>query len=236
MSPENGHGPIQEATAGLVSWLASATDAAVRTAPPDDTDDDVDHPVLSVLVLALAREQELRSADRREPLRFRVRHLVTGPVASDVTARLLDRVLAAAVETGEPMVVLEPPPPELWLALRATPRAALLVDVPTQVARPAPVVPLVRSPLQVRSGPVRSIRGRIVGPADMPLTGIRVEVAGTGAATYTDTSGRFTLAAVPDEESLLMRLSGKGREFLADVVTSSVDDIVIHCDLDLEEA
>ncbi len=122
MSPENGHGPIQEATAGLVSWLAGATGAAVRTAPPSDTNDDVDQPVLSVLVLALAREQELRSADRREPLRFRVRHLVTGPVASDVTASLLDRVLTAAVEAGEPMVVLDPPPPEARRGCAGSPR------------------------------------------------------------------------------------------------------------------
>ena len=119
MNPENGRGPIQEATAGLVGWLAGATGAAVRTAPPND---DVDQPVLSVLVLALAREQELRSADRREPLRFRVRHLVTGPVASDVTASLLDRVLTAAVEAGEPMVVLDPPPPEARRGCAGSPR------------------------------------------------------------------------------------------------------------------
>ena len=48
MNPENGRGPIQEATAGLVGWLAGATGAAVRTAPPND---DVDQPVLSLSLI-----------------------------------------------------------------------------------------------------------------------------------------------------------------------------------------
>jgi hypothetical protein len=196
-APERG--PIASATASLIDWLAGTADVQVRAAPPRASDSDSDSDSdpdggagLSVWPLALMPERELRNAGQREPLRFRVRHLVTGSVDA------LDRVLVAAVENGEPVVTLDQPSDQAWLALGVPPRPALLIDMPARINRPTPSVPLVRGPLQVRGGPPLAVSGRVLGPGDVALTGMRVEVVSTGAWTYTDAAGRFAFAAVPE--------------------------------------
>jgi hypothetical protein len=226
-------GPIAAATASLVEWLAGTADVSVQTGPPaeDESDGDGDGDGqshgLSVWPLALLPERELRSAgQQREPLRFRVRHLVTGGTAA------LDRVLVAAMRAGEPAVSLESPSDHAWLALRARPRPALLIDVPTTVARPVPAVARVRSPLQVRGGPPRAVGGRVLAPGELPLAGIRVEVVSTGAWTYTDSAGRFAFAAVPDEEPVRLAVQGKGIRLIAQAQAG--EDTVI--DFNFEEA
>jgi hypothetical protein len=240
MSDHPATGPIAAATARLVSWLTQhAAGTAVHVGPPKDTDAG---PVeLTVWPLALLPEPGARSTvgRQRDPFRLQVRHLVTagGPAGSSAAA--LDRVLVAAVETGEAAltVVLEPLPPHTWLALRALPRAALLIDVPAQIARPLPRVPVVRRPLRVQSTPLRPLHGRVVGPGDMPLAGIRVEVVATGTSTYTDATGSFDFAALPADQPTRLRLRGKDRPLLAELdapITSGsvTDPVIIHCDLE----
>ena len=78
-------GPIAAATASLLDWLAGIADVRVRAAAPQAPGEDGEAG-LSVWPLALLPERELRNASQREPLRFRVRHLITGEVAA------LDRV------------------------------------------------------------------------------------------------------------------------------------------------
>src|SRR5215470_16641931 len=203
-----GQGPIASATASLIEWLAGSVDVPVRAAAPQTPDEGTG---LSVWPLALLPERELRSAGPREPLRFRVRHLVTG----DVDA--LDRVLVAAVEAGEPAISLESPSDQAWLALGAKPQPALLIDVPARVGRPTPSVPLVRGPLRVRGGTPQAIRGRVLGPGEVPLPGMRVEVVSTGAWAYADAAGRFAFAAVPREEPLRLAVQGKGTRLTAEI-------------------
>jgi hypothetical protein len=215
-------GPIEAATAGLVDWLTATTGAAAVVEPPAN-DESEGEPALTVWPLALLPERQLHSAVARGPYRFLVRHLVTGPL------RVLDAALVAAVRAGEPVINLQPPADETWLALRARPRAALLVDVPAQVGRPTPVAPRVRSPLQVRGAGLSKVGGRVLTPDELPLTGVQVELVSTGVRTYTDTAGRFSFAAAPAEDPVRLRLLAKGHRMVVDV--PAADDVVIHCDI-----
>ncbi|MGH3516113.1 MAG: hypothetical protein ACRDQ7_01575 [Haloechinothrix sp.] len=145
-------GPLETATSWLVEWLSVTTGGPVRTVPPVEPADGV-APSLTVWPISLAPERELRTAHRREPFRFRVRHLVVGAGPAEGANRLLDRALVAAIEAGEPVIELSPLSDHAWLALGCRPRVALLVDVPTQIARPTPEVPIVREPLRMRLAP-----------------------------------------------------------------------------------
>lgn len=235
---ETERGPIAAATASLVDWLAGTADVRVRTAAPraprQDGDNGERDPAdgaagLSVWPLALLPERELRNASQREPLRFRVRHLITGDVAA------LDKVLVAAIEAGDLVITLEPPSDQAWLALGVLPQPALLIDIPARVRRPMPSVPLVRGPLQIRGAAPVAVSGRVTAPGDLPLAGMRVEVVSTGAWTYTDSAGRFAFAAVPEESPVRLALQGKGRRLVAEITSGQdLNDLVIQ--FDFEEA
>ena len=233
-SPEES-GPIAAATAKLVGWLADVSGGPVHAGPPEA---DATQPAgLSAYALALLPEQELRGPVGRQPFRFHVRFLVTARGSAEQAARLLDQVLVASVESVEVTVHLKPMAPELWTALGARPQPAVLVDLPAAVARRAPVVPRVRTPLQIRDAALRRLDGRVIGAGDVPLTGVRVEVADTGAATYTSAGGGFSFAAVPADQPVRLLLRAKGREFetrlaQAALADAASDPLVIHCDLE----
>ncbi|MGH3952289.1 MAG: hypothetical protein ACRDSE_24770 [Pseudonocardiaceae bacterium] len=156
-APADQMGPIETATAWLVDWLACMTGSPAMAGPPlapakDDAPDGTEAS-LTAWPLFLVPERELRTAHRREPFRFRVRHLVVGAGPAEGANRLLDRALVAAIEAGEPVIEFSPLSDHAWLALGCRPRVALLVDVPTQIARPTPEVPIVREPLRMRLAP-----------------------------------------------------------------------------------
>jgi hypothetical protein len=155
---------------------------------------------------------------------------VTGDV--DRADNPLDRILVAAANAADRCLVLEPPSPQTWLAFGVRPRPALLFDVPLRIARPEPTAPLVRQPVQVRETPMRSLHGRVVGPGDIPLAGMRVEIASTGRATHTDSHGRFAFSGVPGGEQARLRLRGRGRYLLAEVDARPAEPVVIHCDIE----
>lgn len=140
-APDRQHpdeGPLATATSTMVAWLKAASGDAVQLAPPGTADDG-----LTVWPLELQPERALRTHHVLEPLRLRVRHLVTG------NATMLGKALAAATEAGEPSVDLTPLSPETWLALGCPPRTALLFDMPVVIARPMPQVPVVTEELQL---------------------------------------------------------------------------------------
>lgn len=182
--------------------------------------------------LELRPDHEARGAGQRLPMRLVLRCLVCASGAVDEATRLLDRVLVASAAAVERVVVLEPPPPQTWLAFGVRPRPALLFDVPVQIARHTPTAPLVRHPLQVHTKPIQALHGRILGPGDVPLSDMRVEIASTGHTTHTDSNGRFVLAGVPAGEPARLRLRGRGRYLLAEVEAPSTDPVVIYCNIE----
>ncbi|MDG4810328.1 carboxypeptidase-like regulatory domain-containing protein [Micromonospora sp. WMMD1120] len=221
-------GPIETATTELVAWLTGAAGEAVPIGPPRACDDTGG---LTLWPMELRPTRQTRSSGAvREPYRFTIRYLlcVTGPAG---LARL-DRVLTAATREGVYPVTLDAGDPPLWTAFGATPRPALLIDVPAQVDHPTPAAPPVLRPLRLRHLTVRSLSGRVVGPEEQPLAAMRVELPATGAATRTDPQGRFRIAGVPDDPEhpgpVRLRLTGRGLVLTADVDPAE-PDIVIVC-------
>lgn len=132
-------GPLASATAALVDWLRGVCGEDVRVGLPGEG--------LSVWPLELHSELELRTSRHREPLRLRVRHLVTGDAVQ------LGAALVAATAAGEPAVELTPLPAQTWLALGCAPRLALLVDMPAVILRPMPERPIVTEELRLTVAP-----------------------------------------------------------------------------------
>lgn len=225
MPPGTGSGPIATATATLLGWLTEAGVPA-RIGLPDGT------PAVYVWPLAVLPEQRLRTATGTEPLRLRIRHLVTVDGPEPVASAPLDRVLEAAAEDGDFPLVVEPIDNDLWLALGLRPRLGLLVDMRAYVARTPRPVPRVRSALRMDHVPMRSMRGRVVGPGEVPLAGIRVQAAGTGTATYTDSSGHFALSGLVPGDRTRLLLSGKGLHLQAEVASATAEPVVISCDIE----
>ena len=231
-------GPVESATAELIGWLSTAagtlvrptrpghqTEAAEPTAEPPD-------PVLYAWPIELVAEPEGRQVGARPPFRCRVRHLVLAAGPDQPAARLLDRVLIAAVQTGAPEVRLGPLPPELWLALGLEPRPALLFDVEAQIARTVAEPPLVRKPLRIEDRAIRALSGTIVGPSDIPMADLRVEVAATGAFAHTNSRGEFGFSNVPVQDRTRLRIVGKGRQYETEVDSGGTDHPIIRFDLE----
>jgi hypothetical protein len=240
--PDPGSGPIAQSLTALAAWL-STVDATAWVGDPGAPDAPSG---LCAWPIAVLPEQEVRATTVRQPMRLRVRYLLTaGGAANGGTAnggatnggaaelaRLLDPVLRAAAAGGGVSVVFEPVPVELWRALDLRPRAALLVDVPTQVDRATPRPPLVRGPLRLDGAPMRSLRGQVVGPGDVPLAGIRVEAPSIGVSTYTDDGGRFAFGGLPAADPARLVLVGRGRQFAAEVSADADAPVLIRCDFE----
>lgn len=217
-------GPIETATAELADWLERASGIPVRIGPPVDADE----PCLSMWPLGLRPEHQTRGTAARHPYRFVVRYVVAG--SGPAALGLLDRVLTEAVRAGGPAFRLDGLDQAVWSSVRATPRPALVFEVPAQVAHPLPDTPLVRAPLVVRHTGMRPLAGEVVGPGGQPVAGARVEVCGTALATYTDRRGQFAFASVPATDRVGLRLLGRGRTFSADVALTEEGPVVIHCE------
>ncbi len=72
----------------------------------------------------------------------------------------------------------------------------------------------------------------MLGNGDIPLAGVEVVVAGTGATTRTSTQGTFAFAAVPSSTSpIRLAVRAKGRTFTADVEPTGDEPVVVTCDL-----
>jgi len=216
-------GPIGGALAGLCDWLAAVLGAGVpvRAGSPGGESGGVDVWPLELL------------GDGGTPagaLRLRCRHLVVpaGPVPGAVA--VLDRILGALAAQERYRPVFEPIPAPLWSAAGVVPRPALVLDVPVRVERPVAVPSRVRGELVMEVGPVRAIRGRVVGPGAVPLPGITV-ATGTGHAR-TDARGEFTLPGQPGDRAVPLHLSGRGLHLRAEIGPRTAEPVVIHCDIE----
>jgi hypothetical protein len=217
-------GPIETATDDLAAWLERVSGVAVRVGPPVDGD----QAGLSLWPFELRPEHQTRGSGAPHPYRFVVRYVVTGSGAAALG--LLDRILTEAVRVGEPALRLDGIDHRVWSSVRATPRPVLVFEVPAQIAHPLPDAPLVRQPLIVKHVDMRPVTGQVRGPGGQAVAGLRVEVAGTGLATYTDAGGRFTFDGVPATGRLPLRLLGRGRTFTAEVSLAEPGPVVITCE------
>lgn len=222
-------GPTALALTGLCSWLAQAVggEQRVEVAAPDAQSQER----LCVWPVALLADQGTRGGNGRQPLRLRARYVVTADGPIDKAIDLLDRVLVAAAGDDRYQLVLEPVSTTVW-GTEGLPRPSVFIDVPVQVTVPAPTVPRVSGELRFDGVAMRAIHGRVLGPRDVPLSGMTVAVPATGSSVVTDARGGFTLPGQPASRAIVLHLSGHGLHLRVDVAPETTDPVVIHCDIE----
>ena len=225
---------LTEADDRLRTWLGSiAGNVPVVAGPPTD---DAGEPAITAHLLALEPTAPLtRGGYRPASTVVRLRYLVCASAADPTEAlRLLDPVVTAALDLAtidghRVEADLEPLPPETWSALGARMRPSLTLRVDAVHARVPERRPLVRQPLTLQGGVVRSLTGRLLGPDDVPLPGAEVSVMATGATDRTSNAGTFSFGAVPSGGSVRLAVRAKGRMFIADVDPADGDPVVVRC-------
>jgi hypothetical protein len=226
---------IEQADARLADWAGAVAGPGVHvalTAPRDGTSGSG----VSLFLIDLVSLPPMRG-QRRAPLQLALRYLVTA-WADDVHSehRLLDALVAAAMQEEGLEVVLEPTPPATWLALECQPRPAFVLQVPVRQARPEPATPRVRGPLVVQGVALAPLAGVVLGPGDVPLAGARVEVPSAAAVAETDPRGWFRFPGLPVEpRQKLVRVRARGRQIDVEIAQPEASgSVVIHFDQLLE--
>lgn len=217
---------IPEADERLRAWAREAVEGVdVDFGPPTPA---VDEEGVSLYLLDLMNVPPARTG-RRPPRQVVLRYLVTARAGAPETAhRILEDLFFAALETPDLEIESQPVDPRLWLAFGVAPRPGLVVKIVVRREKAEKAAPLVREFLTVDVEPVVGLRGTVLGPEDIPLPGVRVELPTLELATRTDRRGLFQFASVPARDGpCTLRVEGKGR---AMVVTAEVGEepIVIH--------
>lgn len=173
---------------------------------------------------------------RRPPIQIKLRYLVTTQAADTKEAhQMLGDLLVAALKDPEFEVEQEPVPISLWSALNVAPQPSFVLRVPYNIERPEKIAPPVLHPLIVKSSPLRSLSGQILGPRDIPIMDARVELPALQLYTNTDSKGRFHFSTVPAEpHPKLLRVRAKGKEFSINTeqAASADEPLVIHLQLE----
>ncbi|HVR83803.1 MAG TPA: hypothetical protein VMU54_05780 [Planctomycetota bacterium] len=169
---------------------------------------------------------------QRPPLKLLLRYLVSVR-ASDVedAHRILGTLAFSAMEVPDFEMEPEAPAPELWTAIGIPLQPSFALRVPLLKSRPEPHARRVRFPLVIKTSPVHSLSGVVLGPGEIPIMGARVEIPGSGRPVETDYLGHFVIPNVlRDFEPRALEVRAKGaRETVAlDPQAGTDDALVIH--------
>jgi hypothetical protein len=212
----------------LKAWVTSVSGAVdVAFAPPRAAQGDSD-PVVHLYLMKIA--PVLATPDTtRPPKQVKLHYLVAVRAADPVQAHnLLGALVLSALDSTDFEIDYEPPSPEMWLALGAELQPAFVIQVPFSREKPVVNPQLVRVPMVTHATSITSLQGVVVGPKDLPLSGILVELPTLRQYQRTDSRGRFRFPTVPaDPPTKHLRLSGKGHELEIDV-DQSTDPLVIQ--------
>lgn len=157
--------------------------------------------------------------ERRTELRLALRYLATSwaEVRADADAllcalaiRLLGRGADGPDGRSEVVVETAPPPLEVLAALGVPPRPALSISLSLDHVEIAAARPRVVQPV-VRSGPAAALRGRLLGPGEVPIAAAQVELPSLGRSAETDPAGYFQIVGVPAElQDRVVRVRARG--------------------------
>ena len=152
----------------------------------------------------------------RTPLQLSLRYLITTWAAKPEQAHtMIEELVFAAMETAQFQVDLDPIPVAVWAALDVAPQPHFVLRIPLRRERPQLEPRLVRRPLGIKAVPLTSLRGRILGPEDIPLVGAVVEIPELALSTRADTEGEFRFAAVPSGSHIRqLRIRARGQEMI----------------------
>jgi len=210
----------------LKTWVASIVgDVPVAFTPPREAQaDPVVHLYLMKIVPVLANPDP-----NRLPRQVKLCYLIVVRAADPAAAhKLLGELIFAALDSTEFEIDYEALPPETWLALGAELQPAFVIQVPFNRERPASTTQVVRVPMVTRATSITSLQGVVLGPKDLPLQGVLVELPGLRQYQRTDSRGRFRFPTVPvDPPTKLLRVSGKGHELDVNV-EQGTDPLVIR--------
>jgi hypothetical protein len=217
---------VDEVDQLLESWIRTVLgEVSVTLASPQEAQTGV-----SLYLLDLAHAPLTRAVKDRPPHRIMLRYLITaqGTEPHEIHRRL-GELLFAALDSPELEVETEPLPEAVWTALNLVPRPSLVLRVPLLRERSEErLVPLVRTPLVVKSAAICSLSGVVRGPGDIGILGARVELPALNLFTATDLRGRFHFATVPSEPPVkVLRVKAKGRT-ISVPVDRPEEEVVIH--------
>lgn len=161
---------------------------------PKDTEGSL---VINLYLLELV-DDPLRRNTSRPPLQPALRYLVTAHADEPRDAhRLLSALLYAAFEQEAFEVELDPVPHNIWSAFKVAPRPSFILRVPLPHEWQPELVPIVREPATLRSTPLVTLHGRLLGPEQHPLANARIEIPTLYRYAYSDARGRFAIPGVP---------------------------------------
>jgi hypothetical protein len=228
--------PLDVVEARLVTgWIKPAAgDVAVVFGPLEAEPLLEGTPEIHLTLLGISPAPQARALSRQpQSLLMFARYLVTVRAPSRAEAdRLIVALGFAALDRGTPEIERDGGGPDLWLALRAAARPALVVRAMLERSRVLKRVPLVRRPLVTEYAPSRRVGGRIVGPGDIPIAGARIEVVSAGLTTYSDHRGEFILAGVPTgPPDPTLSIAAKGVRLTVRADASSNQPLVISVPL-----
>lgn len=217
----------------LVDWIGGILKQVdVSLAPPAEAEAAAG---VGLYLMELVQSQPARTA-RRPPLVMTLRYLVTTHAAKPEDAhQMLGKLVVAALENPEFEVEQEALPLSLWTAFGVAPRPSFVLRAPFIHEREQKRAPLVKKPIIIKHFPLRSFGGQILGPEDIPLMNVRVELPILDLSTNTDSKGRFFFSAVPAAPGpKLLRVLAKGQEFSINTeqAGSDNDPLVIHLQLE----
>jgi hypothetical protein len=187
---------------------------------------------VGLYLLELAEDPPARGT-RAAPLRLALRYLVTTWGEPAEAHRLLGQLVFAALADPDLGADLTPLPPQWWSALHTVPRPAFILRRPVSRARDVPVAPPVTAEMSLRTRPMVTLEGVVLGPGDIPVAGARVRVPQLGKGSTTDARGLFRLPGVPASPPvtrLYVRARGYEQAVTVDEGFAGDAPVAIHID------
>ena len=157
-------------------------------------------PGAGVSLYLLELVERLQASGPAPPqLQLSLRYLVTTWAQQpDEAHRMLGQLAFAAMAQPDYEVELRPVAAETWLALGAPPQPSFVIRLPLRQERRQPELHYVTKPVVLQLSSARALYGLVLGPADVPVAGARVELPALRLAAETDARGRFHFDMVPD--------------------------------------
>lgn len=215
----------------LKNWVAEIQGDALWTLslPAGNSSGKAAQVQIVTYLLEILRAPVARS-EQPAPLQISLRFLVSAWCSDSAAANdVLLRLAFSAMEQANWELESEPMPLQGWQALGIAPRPGFILRVPLRMERPRPAFKRVRV-ARIEGGVLPSLRGVVLGPNDVPVTGAKVEVPSQQRWTETDQRGGFILPgiALSPKESLLVRARGQQMEVSSDGLAASAQPLTIR--------
>lgn len=202
---------VDEVDKRLEEWISAVLgEVTVSLAAPKDSQTAKG---VNLYLLDLLSKPSGRSVKEPSPHKIVLRYLVTvWETEPRVMHRMLGELMFAALALPEVEVELEPLSPAVWSTLSLAARPAFVLRAPLLRERSEQkLVPLVRTPMVVKSAAIWSLSGFVRGPGDVAILGARVELPALNLFTATDLRGRFHFPTVPSEPPVkFLRVKARG--------------------------